>query len=472
MDYSLLLPELILTGVGLLLILADAFGADRRTVTLAGFVGTACALVAAFTLFGHSQDIWRGMIRVDDFAVFFKIVFLSVLALLFLFSGEYLEKRRVKFAEFFILATFATLGAMVMAASHNLITIYLGLELLTISSYVLTGMLKGDPRSSEASLKFFLVGALTSGIILYGLSLLYGLSGSTDLRAIADALRTGQNAALATAATVFVLAGFGFKVAAVPFHMWAPDAYEGAPTPAAAFMITASEAAGFAALLRILVIGLGAAADVWQAAIAVIAAVTMTYGNISAITQTRTKRMLAYSAIAQAGYVLVGAAVATSASISAMLFYLVAYAFMTVGAFAVVVWLGNHIPGEEIEDFKGLAQRAPGLALAMTVLLVSLVGIPPTAGFFGKFILFRSAVAEGLTWLALVMVLNSVISVPYYYRLIRNMYLGEASEPSRLSVRPGTKVVLGVSVAVTLVLGILPEPLVRFLTTVQLLPLP
>lgn len=470
MDYSLLLPELILTGVGLLLILVDAFSSDKRSVTFVGFLGTAAALIAAITLFGNSERIWFGMIQVDDFAVFFKVVFLSILAALFLFSGEYLEKRRVKYGEFYILSTFATLGAMLMASSYNLITIYLGLELLTISSYVLTGMLKNDARSSEASLKFFLVGALTSGVILYGISLLYGLGGTTDLAVIAQRIAESQNSALVIAATVFVIAGFGFKVAAVPFHMWAPDAYDGAPTPTSAFLITASEAAGFAALLRILVVGLAPVAGTWQLAIAILAAVTMTYGNVTAILQTRTKRMLAYSAIAQAGYVLVGIAVASQASVSGMLFYLFVYAFMTIGAFAVVIMLGNHIPSEEIEDFKGLAQRAPGFALAMAVLLVSLVGIPPTAGFFGKFVLFRSAVEGGFTWLAQLMVLNSVISVPYYYRVIRNMYVSEAERPAPLAAKTGVKVVLGVSVAVTLVLGIFPEPLVRFLTTVQLMP--
>jgi len=469
-DYALFLPEIILTVTGLLIILADSFASDKRSVAFTGFVGTAAALVAAVTLFGNSEPIWRNMIYVDDFAVFFKVVFLSVLLALFLFSGEYLEKRRVKVGEFYALSAFATLGAMLVAASYNLITIYLGLELLTISSYVLAGMLKTDPRSGEASLKFFLVGALTSGVVLYGISLLYGLAGSTDLRQVAGVIAGGENSALAVAATVFLIAGFGFKVAAVPFHMWAPDAYDGAPTPVSAFLITASEAAGFAALLRILLVGLGPVTAHWQLAVAILAAVTMTYGNVTAILQTRTKRMLAYSAIAQAGYVLVGVAVATQASVSAMLFYLLAYAFMTVGAFAVVIFLSNHIPGEEIDDFKGLARRAPGFALAMVVLLVSLVGIPPTAGFFGKFVLFRSAVEAGFTWLAQLMVLNSVISVPYYYRVIRNMYLGETERAEPLSARPGLKVVLGVSVAVTLLLGIFPEPLVRFLSAVQLVP--
>lgn len=470
MDYSLLLPELIIALLGLVLMSVDLFTKEKRTVAAIGVVGTLAALFATFGLFGQQANIWSGTVRVDDFAAFFKIIFLVILGLVFLFSGEYLERRNVKAGEFYVLITFASLGGMLMAASLNLITIYLGLELLTLSSYALTGMLKNDARSSEASLKFFLVGALASGVILYGLSLLYGLSGSVFLPEIGAAVATTANTGLVAAATVLLLAGFGFKVAAVPFHMWAPDTYEGAPTPVTAFLITASEAAGFAALVRILTVGLAPMADTWQIVVAVLAAITMTFGNVTAISQTRTKRMLAYSAIAQAGYVLVGVAVASQAGISAMLFYLLAYALMTIGAFAVVIMLSNHVPSEEIEDFKGLAKRAPGFALAMAVLLLSLVGMPPTAGFLGKFTLFRSAVDGGFVWLALIMVLNSAVSVPYYFSILRNMYLEGTEQSSPLPTRMGLKVALGISVAGIFLLGIFPEPVLEFLTNAQLLP--
>ncbi len=467
MEYSLLLPELILTGLGLLLILVDTAAKEKRILAAIGFVGTLAALAAALATAGTTRDLWHEMIRVDAFAAFFKVIFLVILGVVFLFSGEYLEKRQVRAGEFYALVTFATLGASLMASSLNVVTIYLGLELLAISSYVLTGMLRGDARSSEASIKFFLMGALTSGVILYGLSLLYGLAGSTNLVDIGRALASSPNTALVTAAGVFVLAGFGFKIAAVPFHMWAPDTYEGAPTPISAFLITASEAAGFAALLRVLLVGFAPVAEHWRMVLAVVALVTMTYGNVTAIVQRRTKRMLAYSAIAQAGYVLVGVAVATEASVSAMLFYLFVYALATLGAFAVVMLLSNQVPSEEIDDFKGLARRSPGFALAMTFLMLSLIGIPPTAGFFGKFILFRSAVGGGFVWLALAMVLNSVISVPYYYGIVRNMYLAEAAEGTPLPSRLGPKVAVGLAVAATFLLGIFPEPLVRFLSTVR-----
>lgn len=466
--YSLLLPEFLLAGLGLVLLAMDLFSQEKRSMAVVGLMGVIIALVFVLRNFGMDTEIWSQTIRVDNFAAFFKVIFLIILGLVFLFSHDYLERRQVKIGEFYVLITFATLGGFLMASSLELITIYLGLELLAISSYVLTGMLKNDARSSEASIKFFLMGALTSGVILYGMSLLYGLAGSTHLVAISEALATSPNGAIITAASIFVIAGFGFKIAAVPFHMWAPDTYEGAPTPMSAFLITASEAAGFAALLRILFVGLAPVALQWQMVLAVLAFVTMTFGNVTAIVQTRTKRMLAYSAIAQAGYILVGIAVATQASVTALLYYLLAYAFMTVGAFVVVIMLSNQIPSEEIEDFKGLARRAPGYALALTFLLLSLIGIPPTAGFFGKLILFRSAIEGGFTWLALALWLNSVISVPYYLRIVRNMYLSEESQTENpLPTRPAMKVALGISVAATALLGIFPEPLVRFLSNVS-----
>ncbi|MBO2520516.1 MAG: NADH-quinone oxidoreductase subunit N [Clostridia bacterium] len=469
-QYSLLLPEIILAGLGLLLLALDLTVSSKRTLAVAGVIGTLATLAAVVANFGApATEIWSGTIRVDAFAQYFKLIFAVILGLVFLFSGEYLERREVKVGEFYILVTFATLGAFLMASSLELITIYIGLELMTISSYVLAGMLRNDARSSEASIKFFLMGALTSGVILYGLSLLYGLTGSTHLAEIAAGLAASPNASLITAAGVFIIAGFGFKIAAVPFHMWAPDTYEGAPTPVSAFLITASEAAGFAALLRILLVGLAPALPQWQAVLAVIAFVTMTFGNVTAIVQTRTKRMLAYSAIAQAGYVLVGVAVATPESVSAMLFYLMVYAFSTIGAFAVVIMLSNHVPSEEIEDFKGLARRAPAFALSMAFLLLSLIGVPPTGGFFGKLSLYRAAVDGGMVWLALAMVLNSAISVPYYFNVIRNMYLAEGPSTA-LGARPGLKIALGISVAATLLLGVFPEPLVGLLRTLHIMP--
>lgn len=473
MNYTLILPELILTGVGLLLVALDVtLKQNKRPLTAVGVLGSLAALVAVIVNFGQTSDLWGDQLRHDPFASFFKVVFLLILMMLFVGSAQYLRDRKMPIGEFYVLTTFATLGGFLMAGSFDLITIFLGLELLSISSYVLAGMLKNDARSHEASIKFFLMGAVTTAVIMFGVSLVFGLTGSTNLQAIAGAvngLSAGEMPLLATAG-LFLLAGLGVKIAAVPFHMWAPDTYDGAPTPVSAFLITASEAAAFAVLLRLFTVALPGLAEQWQLILAVMALVTMTYGNVTAILQTRTKRMLAYSAIAQAGYLLVGLAVASPAGVSALLFYVLVYALMTIGAFTVVLLLSRESLGEEIDDFKGLSQRSPLLALMVTILMLSLIGIPPTAGFFGKFLLYRAAVDSGMVWLGLATVLNGVVSVPYYYRIVRNMYMKEGSTTSALVPSIPIAVVLFVSVAGTLLLGILPEPLVRVVTAITVGP--
>lgn len=469
MDYTLILPELILTGLGLLLVLVDlSFRRSKTPLVAVGVIGTLAAMGAALANFGAVADLWGGQLRHDPYASFFKIVFLVVLLLVFLGSPQYLRRNKMHMGEFYVLTTFATLGGFLMAGSFDLITIYLGFELLSIASYALAGMLKADPRSHEASLKFFLMGATTGAVVLFGISLLYGLTGTTNLIGIAQAVGSlsGGQLPLLAAAGLFILAGLGVKIAAFPFHMWAPDTYDGAPTPVSAYLITASEAAAFAVLLRLGSVALPSLIAEWQTALGVIALVTMTYGNVTAILQTRTKRMLAYSAIAQAGYILVGLVVASPAGVSATLFYVLVYALMTVGAFTVVLLLSNEALGEEISDFNGLYKRSPALALAVTVLMLSLIGIPPTAGFFGKLLLYRAAVDAGMVWLGLATVLNSVISVPYYYRIVRNMYLGPEQSASALVPSLPVAVVLVLAVGGTLLLGILPEPVVRVVSAI------
>lgn len=473
MDFRLIAPELILTGLGLILVALDAImKKNKRPLAVVGVLGAVVALVTVIANFGITQDLWGNQLRHDPYASFFKVVFLVILILLFTGSAQYVRQRRMPAGEFYVLTTLATLGGFLMAGSLDLITIFLGLELLSISSYALAGLLKSDPRSQEASIKFFLVGALTTAIILFGVSLLYGLTGSTNLAVIANAV-SGLSAAefpLLAAAGLFLLAGLGVKIAAVPFHMWAPDTYDGAPTPVSAFLITASEAAAFAVLLRLFAVALPSLADRWQVILGVMALVTMTYGNVTAILQTRTKRMLAYSAIAQAGYILVGLAVASPAGVSAVLYYVLVYALMTLGAFTVVLLLNSESLGDEIEDFNGLSRRSPLLALMVTILMLSLIGVPPTAGFFGKLLLYRAAVDSGMIWLGLATVLNGVISVPYYYRIVRNMYLKEGSSTTALAPTVSIAVVLIVAVGGTLLLGIIPEPLARVVATISLVP--
>lgn len=472
-DLRLLLPELILAVLALLLVGVDlASKRSKRPVVIVGVIGTIAALAAVVANFGQPpSDIWGNQLRHDPFASFFKLVLLVILGLVFLSAGGFLERNRMHTGEFYVLTTLATLGGILMASSYDLITIYVGLELLAVSSYVLAGMLKRDERSHEASIKMFLNGAVSSAVALFGISLLFGLSGSTNLTVLAAAIpaMTAGQLALLAAGGLLLLAGIGVKVAAVPFHMWAPDTYDGAPTPVSAYLITASEMAAFAFLVRLFLVGLPDLAVKWQLLFALIALVTMTFGNVVALVQQRIKRMLAYSAIAQAGYIFVGLAVGTPDGVSALLFYAFAYALMTLGAFAVVIHISNRFGAEEIDDFKGLSRRTPAVSFAMTVLLLSLVGIPGTAGFLGKFLLFRASVDVGLTWLGAAIVLNSALSAGYYFRVIRNMYLRDGDTtpvPSEAAVAA----VLVLTVAATVVFGLYPEPLVHLVQGIDVGP--
>src|SRR5690606_25420728 len=356
-DFSLrlILPELIVAGTGLLLLGADLWVKDKRQVGRWGVAGLLLALLSGGLVFRLSGEAWSQAVFVDGFANLFRVIFLAVGILVLTSSFDYLEKRGIPAGEFYTLVVFATLGMMFMASSLHLLTIYLGLEILSLASYALAGMLRGDARSSEAGIKYILIGGITSAIILFGMSIVYGGTGRLHLGEIAALLAGGSfpSAAL-LAGVIFLIAGFGVKVAAVPFHMWAPDVYHGAPTPVSAFLITASEGAAFAALIRIFLGGLPAIQDQWTALFAILAVLTMTVGNVAAITQQDIKRMMAYSAIAQAGYVLVGLAVATPLAISAMLYYLFVYLLMTIGAFVVIILLNNAEGAELISDFSGL----------------------------------------------------------------------------------------------------------------------
>lgn len=468
-DFSLrlILPELIVAATGLAVLAADLWMKDKRRLGQLGIIGLVIALLSLPAVFGQVAELWSRTVLVDGFANFFKVVFITIGALILLTSFDYLQKNNIPAGEFYVLVIFATLGMMFMAGSLNLLTIYLGLETLSLASYALTGMLRQDARSSEASIKYILIGGMTSAIVLFGMSLVYGVTGSLHLGDIAAALSAGTDyGSILLAGIIFLIAGFGVKVAAVPFHMWAPDIYHGAPTPVSAFLITASEGAAFAALIRIFLVGLPSMEPQWTTLFAVLAVITMTLGNVAAITQTQVKRMMAYSAVAQAGYVLVGLAVATPLAVSAMLYYLLAYALMTIGVFAVIILMNNHRDADLITDFAGLSQKSPWFAAGLTIYLLSLVGTPPTAGFFGKFYLFQSAVAADLSWLAVIMVINSAISVPYYFSLIRQMYLAEASDPTPVRAPSHLRWALAITLVGTLVLGLFPETFVSWVSTI------
>ena len=462
-DFYYILPELVLTAGALLVLIADvALPRSARSshhpltwLTIAAIAATMASLLP-FT--GTKVEVARGLMAVDQFAIFFKVLFLIAAAITVLMSTRYLEVEGASPGEYYFLILCATLGMMVMASGIDLITIFIGLETMAISFYILTGFIKPNQRSNEAAVKYFLLGAFSLGILLYGMSILYGLSGTTALRAMAPILSGQVRDPMLRLAVILVVAGVGFKIAAVPFHMWAPDVYEGAPTPITAFLSVGSKAASFAMLLRIFVEGLPSSSPDWKLLFEMLAIVTMTVGNLAALTQTNIKRMLAYSSIAHAGYLLIGVVAGSTRGVAAMLIYLFVYSFMQLGAFLVEVLLRRRdVIGDELKDFSGLAFRNPFAAFAMLLFMLSLGGIPPTAGFMGKLWLFSAAIDSGYNWLAVIGVLNSAISLYYYIRLVVFMYLKKETMGSEPVASPSLTFALVVAVAATLVLGIYPR---------------
>ena len=476
-DFYYILPELVLTAGALLLLLADlVVPRDRQSVlawvAIAVLGATGLALVPVADV---QMQISHGLIAVDRFGLFFKVIFLIAAALTILMSVRYLDVEGTRAGEYYFLVLCATLGMMFMASGTDLITLFVGLETMAIAFYILAGFLKPSRRSNEAAVKYFLLGAFSLGILLYGMSLLYGLSGTTNLRSIATALVGHERDPRLVLAVILVVAGMGFKIAAVPFHMWAPDVYEGAPTPITGFLSVGSKAASFAMLLRIFVeslpamrVSATAAAAVgpplgWDKLFYVLAIVTMTVGNFAALTQSNLKRMLAYSSIAHAGYLLIGVVAGTSRGYTAIMIYLFIYSFMQLGAFAVIALLRRRdVIGDELKDFNGLFFRNPFAAIAMLLFMLSLGGVPPTAGFMGKFWLFGAAIESGYVWLAVIGVLNSAVSLYYYIRIVVYMFLKNEPTGSEPTTSPAFAFLLAVAVAATLVLGIYPQPLFQF----------
>jgi NADH-quinone oxidoreductase subunit N len=463
-DFYYILPEMVLTAGALLVLVADVLLPRAKRAALGWVallaIGATAVSLAPFT--STHVEVANGLMAVDRFAVFFKIVFLIAAAITVLMSFHYLDVENAAPGEYYFLILCATLGMMIMAGGIDLITIFIGLETMAVSFYILAGFIKPSQRSNEAAVKYFLLGAFSLGVLLYGMSLMYGLSGTTNLRVMAPLFAGQESDKRLLLAVILVVAGVGFKIAAVPFHMWAPDVYEGAPTPVTAFLSVGSKAASFAMLLRIFVEGLPVMNADWRLLFEVLAIVTMTVGNVAALTQSNVKRMLAYSSIAHAGYVLIGVVAGTPRGIEAMLIYLFVYAFMQLGAFTVIVMLRRQdVIGDELKDFSGLYFRHPFAAFAMLLFMLSLGGIPPTAGFMGKFWLFGAAIDAGYVRLALIGVLNSAISLYYYIRIVVFMYVKDEALGSTPKAVPTLSLALGVAVAATLLLGIYPPLLFR-----------
>jgi len=479
-DLVAILPELIVIGAACLVLALDPLTPPSRKDWLAWFSVAALAVCAHLTMsrMGASVSAFSDLVILDPFSGFWKLLLYGVTGFTILLSLPYLKAERIHLGEYYGFILLSLSGMMVMVSAADLLTIYLGMELMSLSLYVLAGFKRFEARSLEAAAKYFVLGAFSSGMLLYGISLLYGASGSTRLSAIAAAVSArGLDDPMLALAMILLTVGFGFKIAAVPFHMWTPDVYEGSPTSVTAFMAVASKAASFAAFLRVFLEGLGGLKANWYALFLILCLATLALGNLVAIVQTNIKRMLAYSSIANAGYALIGAVVAgyvpasrdaQTFGLSSVMLYLAIYAFMTLGAFAVIAMLRkNGVEGDEIEDYAGLAKRQPVAAFLMLAFMASLAGIPPTAGFIGKFYLFMAAVKADLAWLAVVGVLFAAVSAYYYLRVVMVMYMREpetAGAESRLVTSPTLAVALACAFAGVLVFGLYPNPLVSFAT--------
>ncbi len=455
-----ILPALILCAAGLVVLAVGLF-VRRGAVTVAALislVGIVLAFMTNSPLRALNAEAFSGLVAADSFCWFLNILILIAVGLTVLISAKYLADEGMALPEYFVLLLFCAAGMMFMVSGNHILVIFIGLETLSISVYVLAGIHPAIPRSQESALKYLLLGAFSSGLFLYGAALLYGSAGSLALPALAKYFQAGSTSLMAKAGMGLLLIGFGFKVAAVPFHMWTPDVYEGAPTPITAFMSVGVKAAAFAAFVRVFFDSLAALQVNWSQILWVLALVTMILGNLAALVQDNIKRMLAYSSIAHAGYILVGMVAGHTEGTSALLYYLLAYTFTNMGAFGVVALVGRKGEANNmIDDYRGLAKLHPLLAVTMAIFLFSLAGVPPTAGFVGKFTIFSAAVKEGYVGLVIVGVLTSAISVYYYFRVVMKMYMeAPATEPQALHFGPAVVVGLLIAAVGVLYIGIFP----------------
>jgi NADH-quinone oxidoreductase subunit N len=462
-DYIRILPELVLSIFGIVVMVLDPLVDEeksQKTLALIAFAGSLAALISTWYMAQSPGLAFSNTVRIDSFSIFFTFLVIAIAAVVILSSFEYMAVQRIRAGEYYALILFGVVGMALMSSAIELVMIFIGLEISSISTYILAGFRRNDASSSESSLKYFLLGSFATAFFLYGVALMFGATGSTNIDIIAQKLQSAPAAVLVYAAMALMFVGLGFKVAAAPFHVWTPDVYEGAPAPVVGFMSTAPKAAAFAVLLRVM-FSINAPGRFWLLWVA--AALSMTLGNIGALVQGNVKRLLAYSSIAHAGYLLVAFVMTTpensATGVSAAMFYTAAYAAMNVGAFAVVSHFAN--AGERyvtLEDYEGLGRTSPLLAAVLTIFLLSLIGIPMTGGFFAKFYVFSAAIRANLIWLTLIGVVNSAIGAYYYLRIIVVMYMREPRK--EVPVAPisfGLAVALAASMFATLYLGLLPN---------------
>jgi NADH-quinone oxidoreductase subunit N len=471
-DYLRILPEIIMTIAGTLIMLLEGLlGEDKkRNLSVLTFIAFAGALAAAVVANGNPGLSFSNMMIVDDFATFFRVLMIAV-GILSLFSAtQYLKREHAESSEYYALLLFSVVGQCIMVTANELIMVFIGLEISSIATYVLAGYLRDDKRNNEAALKYFLLGSFATAFLLYGVAWIYGVTGSTNLTSIRTALLTPgseRNIILAGTAAALMFVGFAFKVSAAPFQIWAPDVYQGAPAPVTLFMSAGPKAAAFAVFLRVFMTAFGPITNRWEPFVWSSALLTMIIGNFAALMQTNIKRVMAYSSIAHAGYIMVAIAAHNQIGIAAAMFYLAAYALMNIGAFAVITHFSRQ--GERfvnIEDLAGLGWKQPVTAGLFAIFLLSLIGVPLTGGFFGKFYIFRAAIDANLVWLAVLGMLNSAVAAYYYLRILVVMYMNEPGEAT-MSLQPigaGIATTLWVSAVGTLLLGVFPSVVLNFAT--------
>ena len=460
-----LLPEMIVASFACLVLLFDLVLPKGRKDPIAWFsiAGVLLAAYATFRIKYETISAFADTFVADPYSNFFKFFFYLIVVLTILMSRAYLKQDRIHLGEYYHFVLLVLVGMMVMVSGTDLITIYMGLELVSVTLYIMAAMKRYESRSTEAGIKYFILGSFSSAVLLYGMSIIYGVTGTTNLSAIGQFLSAGEPGPAAVVGLIMMVVGLAFKVAAAPFHMWAPDVYEGSPTPVTAFMSVGPKAAAFAVTLRVLLEGFGGMKGDWEAILVVLAVLTMFVGAVLALVQTSLKRMLAYSSIGHAGYALIGVVVGDALGTFAVMYYLAVYAVMNLGAFGVIIMLRNAgLVGEELDDLKGLAKTHPWAALFMLIFMFSLAGIPPTAGFIAKFYIFMAAVNAGYVWLAIVGALLAAVSAFYYIRVIVVMYMQEPETEHVLTLNPGLKLVLVFSILFVLILGVYPEPLVDY----------
>jgi len=469
-NYMLLAPELTMVVTALVVLLAGLF-ISTESKKILGFIATIGVIIAMFftitSLNAHGTFFYETL-TVDALSQFFKIVFLSVALLVAIASIKYTEGNRHT-DEFFVLVLFGTIGMMIVASANDLVALFVGFELASLSTYALAGFEKNNPKSLEAALKYFIIGSLSSALMVLGISFVYGMTGTTSIPGIAQNAAALASSPIGIVAVVLLIAGFSFKMALVPFHMWAPDTYQGSPSVVSALLAAGSKKMGFIAAFKVFMVALIALSATWQTAFAILAVITMTLGNVVAISQTSVKRMLAYSSVAQAGYISIAFVVMTPMALTGGIIYALSHAFMKTGAFLVTAVVGYMVLSgnkdakdtDHLDHYKGLAKRMPLTAFSMMVFVFALSGIPPTAGFTSKFILFSSTIESGLVWLAVIAILNSALSLYYYARLVKYMYCmpangGRVSEPLPYAIA------LILALAGVLAIGVWPEPFINW----------